>query len=401
MNLFILNRGSSSIKCYLYTFKHLPQHTLPPLWQAKISWKDSAEQLKLEVKKNANDASHTQILQGMRMKESLKYAMGYLFEKQTAVLKSLSEIDVIGHRIVHGGLDFTRSVRITSQVKKSIRHFSQLAPLHNLAELEQIALISKLLPRKMQCAIFDTAFHHTLSQVATLYPVPYDWYAQGIRRFGFHGISFQYCTRRANELLPHAKKLVICHLGSGASLCAVNEGKSIDTTMGFTPLEGVMMDTRSGSIDPGILLYLLKKHTKPNELNRILYEQSGLLGVSGISSDMRAIVSSHEERAGLAFDLYIHRLCSHIGSMIASLQGIHALIFTAGIGENIPLLRKRVCDNFSFLGLDLDATLNSAEDRGDRLLSTPHSKVPLLLIHTQEAFEIARECWMIKTCKKV
>ncbi len=369
MNILTLNRGSSSIKCALYHFNALPDHPIPPLREAHIEWKNSAEE------KTLHDT----------------------LEKTVHSVIQDTAIDSVGHRIVHGGPDCTHTLRITAQVKKTIRRFSALSPLHNLGELEGIELIRKWLPKTPQYAIFDTAFHHTLPKAAFLYPGPYSWYEEGIRRYGFHGTSFQYCTRRAAAFFPHAKKLVICHLGSGASLCAVSQGKSIDTTMGFTPLEGVMMDTRAGSIDPGILLYLLKKHKKAKELTQILYERSGLLGLSGISSDMRDILSQqHTERARLAFDVYVHRLCACIGSMIASLGGIDALIFTAGIGENVPLLRTRVCEAFSFLGLQLDPHLNTSPTPTDRLVSTPTSSVAALLIHTQEAFEMARECWLLK-----
>lgn len=369
MNILILNRGSSTIKCALYHFDSLPEHPIPPLREARIEWKNSVEE------KSLHDT----------------------LQKTVHSVVQDTAIDSIGHRIVHGGPNCTRTLRITAQVKKTIRRFSVLSPLHNQGELEAIELMRKWLPKTPQCAIFDTAFHHTLPNTAILYPGPYSWYEEGIRRYGFHGTSFQYCTRRASTLVPQAKKLVICHLGSGASLCAVSHGKSIDTTMGFTPLEGLMMDTRSGSIDPGILLYLLKKRTKTKQLSHILYERSGLLGLSGTSSDMRDILSQqHTERARLAFDVYLHRLCACIGSMIASLHGIDALIFTAGIGENVPLLRTRVCEAFSFLGLQLDPHPNESTTPTDRLLSTPTSPVAALLIHTQEAFEMARECWLLK-----
>ncbi len=330
---------------------------------------------------------------------SLEYLISLLTSGKTAVLNSFDEVKAIGHRIVHGGEYFTGSVLVTSDVKEKIGRLSEFAPLHNLPELEGIEILEKHLPKTPQIAVFDTAFHHMLPKVAQVYPGPYRWYEEGIRRYGFHGISFQYCTKRAVEILkkdPNQLRMVICHLGAGASLCAVNNGRSIDTTMGFTPLEGLMMGTRSGSIDPGIVLYLLeKKKSSVETLSKELYEDSGLLGVSGISSDMRDIMERSlkgDARATLAFEVYLHRLNALIGSMAASLQGVDVLIFAGGIGENAALLRKKVCDNFSFLGLKLDQTQNESAQDEDCILSTSDSKVKILLIHTQEALEIAREC---------
>ena len=356
MKILVLNRGSSSIKCSLYTFSEFPQHLQAPLWE-KVDEESSLERFQS--------------------------------------LLPDQEIDCIGHRIVHGGKKYKESVVIDANVKAEIRELADLAPLHNLADLEGIEILEKRFPGKPQIAVFDTAFHHTLSDAAKIYPGPYGWVEMGIQRYGFHGISFQYCSKRAAEILgENSHRIVICHLGSGASLCAVKNGKSLDTTMGFTPLEGLMMDTRSGSVDPGILLYLLKKGQCIDELSRKLYEESGLLGISGISSDMRDLLKKTEEgdrRAALAIDIYVHRLTAMIGSMVASLGGVDALVFTAGIGENASLIRQRVCDRLLFLGIDLAKTEHNTPE--DHILSGSNSKVKVLVIHTQEAFEIARECW--------
>ncbi|MBS0652361.1 MAG: acetate kinase [Verrucomicrobia bacterium] len=401
MNIFILNRGSSSIKCYLYRFENAPETTTQAIWEAIVQWKNNFEEPTVSIK----DAQGNELSE--RIKEnnasaSLKRVLEFLVKGETAALQSLDEIDAVGHRIVHGGNFFSESVLITPDVKEKIRQLAELAPLHNLPELEGIETLEKLLPKKPQIAVFDTAFHHTLPQEAHVYPGPYGWYEDGIRRYGFHGISFQYCAQRAEEILNgkgNNLRTVICHLGSGASLCAVKEGKSIDTTMGFTPLEGLMMDTRSGTIDPGIILHFLEKKKKSADaIANELYKGSGLLGLSGTSSDMRDIIEMNLEgnaRAKLAFDVYLHRLNAMIGSMVASLQGIDLLIFTAGIGENASLLRKRVCEAFSFLGVKLDFEQNERNPREDCVLSASDSKVQVLLIHTQEAFEIARECWKI------
>lgn len=395
MNIFVLNCGSSSIKCNLYQFRN----SLSDLaWEAQIQWKNFFENPTLLIK-NAKGMQHSQAVKEKTLALALEHLISLLFQGKTAALNSLDEINAIGHRVVHGGQWFTGSVVITPEVKEKIRNLSELAPLHNLSELEGIEILEKLFSKVPHVAVFDTAFHHTLPKSTQIYPGPYRWYEKGIRRYGFHGMSFQYCTRRTAEILAKDSKhlrMVICHLGSGASLCAVKEGKSIDTTMGFTPLDGLMMDTRCGSIDPGIILYFLEKEKKSKEeISTELYKNSGLLGLSGISSDMRDIIEKSLEghtQASLAFDVYLHRLNSLLGSMIASLQGVDAIVFTAGIGENAALLRKKVCENFSFLGVKLDQVRNECSHQEDCMLSTSDSRVHILLIHTQEALEIAMEC---------
>ena len=396
MNVFVLNRGSSSIKCYLYAFQEGEELPIVPRWEAHLEWKNLFDEPSLTVK-NAQGAQLAEVVQEKTAGDALRRIVRLLVEGTTAVLSSLDQVDAIGHRIVHGGRFFKESVRIDAKVKDTIRELSELAPLHNLPELEGIEILEEVFAKTPQIAVFDTAFHHTLPQAAEVYPVPYSWFEKGIKRYGFHGISYQYCSRKAKAMLGSAAKMLVCHLGSGASLCAVQDGKSIDTTMGFTPLEGLMMDTRSGSIDPGILLFMLeKKKMSPNALSDALYKESGLLGISGTSSDMRDIIEKSEKgdfRALLAFEVYMHRLTAMMGAMIASLKGLDALVFTAGIGENAPLVRQKVCETFSFLGMQLDLKKNTAPSREDCLLSSQGSRVNVLLIHTQEAFEIARECW--------
>ncbi len=348
MNILVFNHGSSSLKCCIYRFNHAPASYTPPYWEA-------------------HEPNVAKLLTSPPVK-----------------------IDVIGHRIVHGGSHFHESVLIDAEVKKTIALCADLAPLHNTGAEKIIDLCGDI----PQVAVFDTAFHHTIPDAAAVYPGPYRWLESGIRRYGFHGISFQYCSKRAAELLHRDPKMVICHLGSGASLCAIKHGKSIDTTMGFTPLEGLMMDTRCGSIDPGILLYLLKKNPRI-DLSKELYRNSGLLGLSGISEDMRDILKSSTPRAALTLDVYIHRLVSCLGSMITSLRGIDTLVFTAGIGENAPLIRQRACEALAFLGLKIDSHKNQTLTE-DGLFSTQESAIQALLIHTHEEFEIARECWRLK-----
>jgi acetate kinase len=298
-----------------------------------------------------------------------------------AELKSVpGPVEVVGHRIVHGGRAYRESTRITPEARAAIAQQAELAPAHNRLELEAIEAVDRVFGSDLpQVAVFDTAFHSTLEPPAFVYPGPYEWLDQGIRRFGFHGISHQYASRQAAHLLGrdlNSLRLITCHLGNGASLAAVRGGRSIDTTMGFTPLEGIMMGTRSGSIDPGIIIYLIRhRGYTADQLDRILNQESGLRGVSGLTGDMREIlkhIAQGNERAQLAFDVYVHRLCRGIGAMLGSLGGLDALVFTGGIGENCAPLRERVAKQFEFLG-----------------------KIPILVIKAQEDWEIARECHRI------
>jgi acetate kinase len=262
-------------------------------------------------------------------------------------------------------------------------------------------IIEKRLGAIPQVAVFDTGFHRRMPQAATVYPGPYQWFENGIHRYGFHGINHQYCAARAAQLLGrelNSLKLVTCHLGNGCSLAAIREGHSIDTTMGFTPLEGLMMGTRSGSIDPGILTYLMRENQlQPQDIDDVLNKQSGLLGISGISGDMREILASMKQghlRAKLAFDIYVHRVRAGIGAMVAVLGGTDALVFTAGVGENSAEVRAAACKGLSFLGLKLDEAGN-VQGLPDQDIATPDSAVRVLIIRAQEDWAIARECWRI------
>jgi acetate kinase len=290
---------------------------------------------------------------------------------------------------------------ITPEVKSAIASVSAFAPLHNRAELEGMEIVERMLGSVPQVAVFDTGFHRKMPLAAAVYPGPYEWYAGGIRRYGFHGINHQYCAHRAAQLLGQDLKslrLVSCHLGNGCSLAAVRNGRSIDTTMGFTPLEGLMMGTRSGSIDPGILTYLMRQEQlKGEQIDDILNKKAGLLGVSGLSGDMREILAAVQkgnERAQLAFDIYVHRLCAGIGAMVAVLGGLDALIFTAGVGENSAEVRAQSMRNLAFLGIKLDAEKN-ANARPDQDVATPESAVRVLVIRAQEDWAIAQECWKL------
>ncbi len=344
MKILVLNAGSSSLKCWYDDVGAgaLDGPAPRPLWQEEIDWAVPGD--------------------------------------IDAVLRAVPDgVDVVGHRVVDGGR-FRETTLLTPEVRAAIKEATSIAPAHNGQVLAAVAAVERVLGSAMrQVAVFDTAFHASLPPAAYVYPGPYAWLDEGIRRYGFHGISHGYAAGRAAALLqkdPASLRLVTCHLGSGASLAAVRGGVSVDTTMGFTPLEGLMMGSRSGSIDPGILIYLIRRHgSTADQLEDLLYRQSGLLGVSGISADMREILAAIDrgnQRARLAFDIYIHRLVREIGSMIAVLGGADALVFTGGVGENCIPLREAVMARFAFLP-DLRA----------------------LAIHAEEEWEIARQCFAL------
>src|SRR5208282_4744902 len=395
MKILVLNSGSSSQKSCLYELSStLPDSPVPPLWEAKIEWREEGATLKVST---SSGKSSEQRLDKSKRKEAIAQLLKALVSGETQVLAQLSEIDVVGHRIVNGGREFTSPTLITPEVKAAIEKMSAFAPLHNRAELEGIAQIEKLCGCVQQVVVFDTGFHATLPDAAAVYPGPYDWVQRGIRKFGFHGINHQYCAGRAAQLLGRKLadlRLVTCHLGNGCSLAAIRGGASIDTTMGFTPLDGLMMGTRSGSVDPGILTYLLRQdRLDGNTLDEMLNTKSGLLGISGVSGDMREVVAAMKEgneRAKLAFDIFVHRLRSGIGSMIAALDGIDALVFTAGIGENSAEVRTAACANFGFLGLALDPAKNLLSPT-ETDISAAGSTVRVLVLAAQEDWAIARE----------
>jgi acetate kinase len=333
--------------------------------------------------------------------EATAYTLNSLWQGKTKAIDQLSDIDVVGHRVVHGGAQYRESVIITDEVKGAIADLACFAPLHNPINLEGIEAIEQALGNVPQVAVFDTAFHSQLPLAAAVYPGPYGWYEQGIRRYGFHGISHQYCAQRTAQLIGKSLedlRLIVCHLGNGCSLSAIRNCRSIDTTMGFTPLDGLMMGTRSGSVDPGILIYLLRQEGyTPDQLEQILNQKSGLKGISGLSADMRQIVeagAAGNSRAQLALNLFIHRLRSSIGAMLMSLDRLDALIFTAGIGENSALIRSAACEALEFLGIRLDRHKNENHPV-DLDIAEAESAVRVFTIHTQEDWAIAQDCWRI------
>ncbi len=397
MKVLILNAGSSSHKCCLYDIPgSLPETPPTPTWEAQLDW--YAEDAATMVVKIAAGTKHKENLASVSRAEALAYLVSTLWQGPTPVLQTPQEIDGVGHRVVHGGQDYRASVVVTPDVKATIARLIPLAPAHNPGNLEGIELMEQILGDAPQVAVFDTAFHSHLPAAAATYPGPYDWVEQGIRRYGFHGISHQYCTQRAAQILGQdvkALRLIICHLGNGCSLTAVKHGQSIDTTMGFTPLDGLMMGTRSGAVDPGILIYLMRQGYSADQLDQMLNRESGLKGISGISHDWREIqnaIAQGNVRAKLAQDLYLHRLKSCVGAMLMGLGGVDAIVFTAGIGEHVAALRSATCEALAFLGLRIDHAQN-AQSPIDQDIATDDSTVRVLVIHTQEDWAIAQDCW--------
>ncbi|APB32562.1 acetate kinase [Gloeomargarita lithophora Alchichica-D10] len=397
--ILVLNAGSSSQKSCLYQLPllSLPEHPPAPLWQAHIDWGKTAGIAVVKIK--AKNQIQTQEIPLISRPEVMRYVLHTLVSGEFQVIENFNQVTIAGHRIVHGGMKYHLPTVITPQVQEDIRDLIPLAPAHHPAHLEGIKVLSELLPHCRQIAVFDTAFHHDMPLAAQVYPIPYPWYEKGIRRYGFHGINHEYCAQRAAQLLQQpldSLKLISCHLGNGASLCAIAGGKSVDTTMGFTPLEGVMMGSRSGSIDPGILLHWLRNEgLNGDQINHLLNQESGLKGVSQLSGDMRQILSAREQGhpgAKLAFDVYIHRLAQSVGAMLASLGGCDALIFTGGVGENATPVRAELCKNLRFLGIDCDLEKNQIRG-GDHDIATPNSPVRILVITAEEDWAIAQTCW--------
>ena len=393
MKILVLNGGSSSFKSSLFEVTGQEGSAAPkPLWEARVDWEHHPGTAEIQIKSNGTASSRN-----VAVKAPLD-ALDPLME----MVPGLGQIRVAGHRVVHGGRAFRESTRITAEVRAGIQQMTSFAPEHNRLELEAIDCMQRILsPDAVQVAVFDTAFHASLPPPAYVYPGPYEWLAQGIRRYGFHGISHQYTSRRAAAILGKdlaSLRMITCHLGNGCSLAAIRDGVSIDTTMGFTPLEGLMMGTRSGTVDPGIVIHLVRHcGYRAEELDRVLNKESGLRGVSGVSGDMRAVmeaVARGEPRAQLAVDVYVHRLRWEMGAMLASLGGLDALVFTAGVGENSPEVRAKAVAAFAFLGVKLDPAKN-AQSPADAEISSADSTVRVLVVHTQEEGEIARESFRV------
>ena len=392
MKVLVLNCGSSSIKYKLYDMT--TKEVMAQGGIEKLALPDSflkftlADGSKKIIEKNMPE--HT---------VGVELILEVLTNAEYGCIKSLDEIEAVGHRLVHGGEKFNTSVVITPEVIKQMEACTDLAPLHNPANLKGVAAITKILPNVPQVGVFDTAFHQTMPAHAYMYALPYEYYEKyGVRRYGFHGTSHRYVSRRACEFLGldyENTKIITAHIGGGGSITAIKNGKSIDTSMGLTPVEGLMMGTRCGDVDLGAMTFLMEKENlDAAAVNALINKKSGVMGVSGVSSDMRdieAAIAEGNERAKLALDMFEYRLLKYIGAYTAALNGVDVLVFTGGIGENQKQTRDYICRGLEYLGVKYDAELN-ARSRGEEIeLSTPDSKVRVVVIPTDEELTIASD----------
>jgi len=393
MNILVLNCGSSSAKYKLIEVKN--NTVLAEGGVEKIGLPDVFIKLKFD------DGSKKKI--DLKIKDhdgAIKSILDVLVDPDYGCIKSFDEIDAVGHRVVHGGEKFNKSMLITEEVKDMIKECYNIAPLHNPVNMAGIDAISKILPNVPQVAVFDTAFHQTMPKSSYLYPLPMKYYEEDhVRRYGFHGTSHRFVSRRVCEMLGtdwRDKKIISCHIGNGASITAIRNGKSIDTSMGLTPTEGLMMGTRSGDVDPGALIFLMEKYNlSPKDLMNIINKQSGVQGISGISSDMREIcdeIDNGNPIARLAMDMYELRIIKYIGAYAAELNGVDIIAFTGGVGENQTPTRKNVCHSLEYLGVKIDEELNDILLHGkEGEISTPDSKVKVVVVMTDEEYMIARD----------
>lgn len=392
MKILVLNCGSSSIKYKL--FDMTTKEILAQGGIEKIGLKGSFLKLTLpngeKVILNKDIPEHT---------VGVEFIFQTLTSEQYGALKSLKELDAVGHRIVHGGERFSESVILNKEALDAITACNDLAPLHNPANLKGVAAVSALLPGLPQVGVFDTAFHQTMPDYAYMYAIPYELYEKyGIRRYGFHGTSHRYVSKRVCEFLgiqPEGTRIITCHVGNGGSVSAVKDGKCIDTSMGLTPLEGLMMGTRSGDIDAGAVTFIMEKEgLNATGVSNLLNKKSGLLGVSGVSSDMREIqaaVDAGNEKANLAQTMYYYRIKKYIGTYAAALGGVDVIVFTGGVGENKDDSRERACEGLEFMGVKLDKELNKTIHGEEAVISTPDSKVKVVVIPTDEELMIATD----------
>ncbi len=393
MKIIVLNCGSSSIK---YELLNMPsKEVLAKGLVEKIGLRGSA------IKHSRNDGLEKKITgEILDHQQGIEYLLGILISKEYGSLKNMEEISAVGHRVVHGAEEFSGSVLITKEVIGALERSSELAPLHNPPNLKGIYAMQQLLPNVPQVGVFDTAFHQTMPPHVFLYGIPYVLYEKyKIRRYGFHGTSHNYVSHRACEMLNvdyDKQKIISCHLGNGASVAAIKEGKSYDTSMGMTPTEGLIMGTRTGDLDPGALLFIAEKERTSISYTRTLLNKfSGMIGISGISSDMRNIEEAAEKgnkRAKIALEMFAYRVKKYIGAYAAALGGVDILIFTGGIGENDTETRKKILDNMQFLGIELDEEM--LDKRGqEMILSTENSKVKVLVVPTEEELMIASDTY--------
>ena len=392
MKILVLNCGSSSIKYALYNMD-----------DKSVMTSGGAERVGLDgafVKVKLANGEKKQIMHDMpEHTEGVKFIFSLLTDPEIGVIKSLKEIDAVGLRMVHGGEKFAKSVVITPEVIKAFEEVSDLAPLHNPANLKGIRAVEELMPGLPQVGVFDTAFHQTMPAYSYMYALPYEVYEKfAVRRYGFHGTSHRYVSARVCEFLgvDYAKQRIItCHIGNGGSLAAVKDGKCMDTTMGLTPLEGIMMGTRSGDVDGGAVTFLQKKlGLNPDQMSDLLNKKSGVAGVSGVGSDMRdleAAVAAGNERAKLATDMYNYKIKKYVGAFAAAMGGVDIIVFTAGVGENQASMRAAVCRDMEFMGVKVDEALNATIRGKEAIISTPDSKVKVVVIPTDEELMIASD----------
>lgn len=390
MNVLVINCGSSSLKFQLINSE-----------SEAVLAKGLCERIGIDGRLTYQPAGGEKNISEKAMPthtEAIQFVIDALTDADTGVVKSLDEIGAVGHRVVHGGEKFAKSVVVTPEVKAAIAECNDLAPLHNPANLIGIEACESLMPGTPQVVVFDTAFHQTMPEKAYMYGLPYEYYEKyKVRRYGFHGTSHSFVSKRVAEIVGkpyNATKTIVCHLGNGASVSAVLNGESVDTSMGLTPLEGLVMGTRSGDIDPAIMEFIAKKENLDIAgIMNVLNKKSGVEGVSGVSSDFRdleAAAKAGNKRAELAIDVFAYRVAKYVGAYTAAMNGVDNIVFTAGIGENCALVRTKVCSYLGYLGITIDEEANGK--RGEEIIiSTPDSKVKVLVVPTNEELAIARE----------
>ncbi len=394
MKILVLNSGSSSVKYKLIDLEGASADVMAEGGVEKIGLPGGFLKYKRE------DGSKATIELGLTDHQgAVKSILSILTDPNEGCIKSYDEIEAVGHRVVHGGEKFSASVLIDDDVKEKIRECYDIAPLHNPANMTGIEAITALMPGVPQVGVFDTAFHQTMPAKAFMYALPYKYYTEdGVRRYGFHGTSHRYVSGKVCEFLgvsPEGKKIITCHIGNGASMAAIVDGKCVDTSMGLTPVEGLMMGTRVGDVDPGALTYLMTKHgLSAAELQNIINKESGVLGVSGVSNDMREIeaaIAEGNERARLALDMYMLRITKYIGAYAAEMGGVDIIVFTGGVGENQAGLRADVCESLGFMGVEIDKKVNAGIRGVDAVISSVNSRVTVCVIPTDEELMIARD----------
>ena len=391
MNILVLNCGSSSVKYKLIEIK--ANKVLAEGGIEKIGLPDAFIKFKFGNEKIQQDLDINDHV------GAIKSILDNLTSKEYGCIKDFKEIDAVGHRVVHGGEKFNKSVLINDEVIAKIKECYGIAPLHNPVNMAGIDAINEVLPEVPQVGVFDTAFHQTMPAKSYMYALPYKYYAEdGVRRYGFHGTSHRYVSQRVCEFLgvePKGKKIITCHVGNGGSITAVKDGKSIDTSMGLTPTEGLMMGTRCGDVDPGALIFLMDKHNlNSKDMLNMVNKESGLAGVSGVSSDMREITAAAKqgnEKAILSLEMYEQRITKYVGAFAAEMGGVDIIVFTGGVGEHQSSTRANVCNPLRFMGVEIDDAANDANNGDEGIISTPNSAVKVVVIPTDEEYMIAKD----------